>query len=278
MRRLGLLLCVVLAVAFAGCGSSGGSSSKVSPSWAKVDSCIETNPSFIGNVIGTDRGGPGGQGGVSVARLGDSAGFVANGYRFSTAAAAAQAERGIGPPGPTVSLYGQVALEIHGGVNRKGASEIRACFDKVYGLPTPASRAPAHRATSSTTTGSSNTTRQAQKPASCYSSHNAYAKCATAAAPYCQQGQCSYPLPSDGVCASGYTPQTYPTGSVCVAVPQSPPPAPVGGSPQPSSAGPPTSTSPAASTSQTSSAGAGGAGINGNGGGGGAANGNGTGQ
>ncbi len=51
---------------------------------------------------------------------------------------------------------------------------------------------------------------------SCSSSHTAYFACATPAAPYCEQGQCSYRAPASGSCAPGYrrtrvpsTPPTY---------------------------------------------------------------------
>lgn len=53
--------------------------------------------------------------------------------------------------------------------------------------------------TATTTTPSTSTT-----PPPCNSSHSAYARCATAAAPYCEQGQCFYPAPPSGPCARGY--------------------------------------------------------------------------
>ena len=54
----------------------------------------------------------------------------------------------------------------------------------------------AARTTPATTTSS---------PSPCNSSHIASARCATAATPYCQQGQCSYPAPASGGCAPGFT-------------------------------------------------------------------------
>ncbi len=74
------------------------------------------------------------------------------------------------------------------------------------GAPSPSSAAASASATSGATgtIGSSGSTTTAPTPSGCESSHLASYKCATAKAPYCQQGACLYPSPSDGKCAQGY--------------------------------------------------------------------------
>ena len=53
------------------------------------------------------------------------------------------------------------------------------------------------------------------EPPPCNSSHSAYFRCATAAAPYCGQGQCSYPLPTSGSCAPGYRRTLVQSTGIC---------------------------------------------------------------
>lgn len=84
------------------CGSGATSS------WHSVASCLEQRPAFVDNVVAQDKGGPGGRGTLSVEGRG---GALANAYRYPSHAAAVAAEQGIGPPGPTVTYYGPVALE-----------------------------------------------------------------------------------------------------------------------------------------------------------------------
>lgn len=64
-----------------------------------------------------------------------------------------------------------------------------------------------------TTPARTTPTTTTSSPPPCGSSHNPSARCATAAVPYCQQGQCSYPAPASGGCAPGYTETTAPSTS-----------------------------------------------------------------
>jgi len=73
---------------------------------------------------------------------------------------------------------------------------------------------PPPQAPSSTTPSSTRAMPTAPPP--CNSSHNAYFRCATAAAPYCEQGQCSYPAPASGPCAPGYRRTLVPSTSAFV--------------------------------------------------------------
>jgi hypothetical protein len=90
--------------------------------------------------------------------------------------------------------------------------------------PVPASTAGASspstsvkvRTASAPASATSNTTAATTNPSPCNSSHSAYFRCATAAAPYCEHGRCSYPAPSSGPCASGYKPVLVPTSNVYV--------------------------------------------------------------
>lgn len=65
------------------------------------------------------------------------------------------------------------------------------------------------------TTTTDTTTSTPTSTSSCYSSHTAYFPCATASAPYCEQGQCSYPAPTSGECATGYTLTSSGSKSIC---------------------------------------------------------------
>jgi hypothetical protein len=141
-RCVGLSAVGVLAIA--GCGSGGGS--HVPAVWREVDNCLESHPAFIGNVVAESQGGPpGAKGTLSIASSGDLAGFVANAYRYASPAAATAGENGVGPPGPTVSFYRNIALEVNSGTSRRDDSFISRCFDRTYGLPTSATSA-RHRA------------------------------------------------------------------------------------------------------------------------------------
>lgn len=126
MRRSGAV--VLVAAVLGGCGSGGGSN--VPKSWQRVDSCLEQHPSFVGNVAADDTRGPGGRGTLSVE---GSGGAIANAFRFKSHAAAVAAERGIGPPGPTVTFFGNIALEINAGTSSSADAAIAQCFSQVYG-------------------------------------------------------------------------------------------------------------------------------------------------
>jgi hypothetical protein len=330
MSRLGILItsAVVLLTACDG-------QSTITPAWKKVDSCLEQHPSFVGNVV-VEKGGGGGA--IDTLSVEDSGGALVNASRFPSAAAARSAEQGIGPPGPTVFLYGDIALEVNASAPRNKAGAIERCFNGVYGTGTSAT-SPSTVPTASPATTSPTTTQPQEvtgplpstgtrscdgtvfagpgtscdlagdvftawldalnksatqtgmpsippqvtavagttplitvhcsideagtvsctgphsflarfsdqppntvgaggmlapgqhcaadavagrlgqsticaakesvvtthsNPPPCNSSHNAYFRCATAAAPYCEQGQCLYPLPASGTCAPGY--------------------------------------------------------------------------
>src|ERR1039457_6219190 len=124
------LAALAICVAIPGCGSSSSSNANVAQSWHAVDSCLEQHLSFIGNVVGDNTSGPGNLGTLSVA---GSGGFLANAFRFRSHAAAVASERGIGPPGPTVTYYGDLALEVNASTSRDDATLIQSCFSQVYG-------------------------------------------------------------------------------------------------------------------------------------------------
>jgi hypothetical protein len=127
----------LLAVFLGGCASGGaasGGSANVSQSWHAVDSCLEQHPTFVGNVVGDNTSGPDKRGSLTVETYSGGAGAIA--FRFRSNSAAAAAERGIGPPGPTVTYYGDIALEVSSGTSQKKAVLIENCFDQVYGAPT----------------------------------------------------------------------------------------------------------------------------------------------
>ena len=142
MRRSSAV--VVAAIVVGGCGSSSGHDGSghavrvSSASWMNVGACLERDPSFTGNVAGDDKSGPGGRGTLSVE---GSRGALANGYRFKRAnayrfkshAAAVASERGIGPPGPTVTLHGDIALEVDPRTSQSDAAAITRCFSQAYG-------------------------------------------------------------------------------------------------------------------------------------------------
>jgi hypothetical protein len=121
---------VAAAMLLAGCGSGGGANANVSRPWHAVDSCLEQNLAFIGNVVTDNTGGRGNRGVLSVE---GSGGALANAFRFQSHAAAVAGERGIGPPGPTVTYYGDLALEVNASTSQDDATFIQSCFSQVYG-------------------------------------------------------------------------------------------------------------------------------------------------
>jgi hypothetical protein len=137
---------VVAAIVVGGCGSGSGHDGTghvptvrvSSASWMNVGACLERHPSFTGNVAGDDKSGPGGRGTLSVegsgGELANAYRFkLANAYRFKSHAAAVASERGIGPPGPTVTLYGDIALEVDPRTSQGDAAAITQCFSHAYG-------------------------------------------------------------------------------------------------------------------------------------------------
>jgi hypothetical protein len=82
--------------------------------------------------------------------------------------------------------------------------------------PQPAARPTATAITSASTAARTTPAATTSSPPPCNSGHIASARCATAAAPYCQQGQCSYPVPASGRCAAGFTETTVPSTSSAV--------------------------------------------------------------
>jgi hypothetical protein len=121
------LAAALAAVVLAGCGSSSstGTGSTVSRSWHRADECLEKHPAFVGNVVGTDHGGSGKRGVLTVE---GATGALANAFRYPSHRAAVAGERGIGPPGPGVTYFGQVALEINHGTSSGDAALIKSCL------------------------------------------------------------------------------------------------------------------------------------------------------
>jgi hypothetical protein len=107
------------------------------------------------------------------------------------------------------------------------ALSVAACGSTTIARPATTPKPPQPKASTTATTptataSTSTPTRTTpatttSSPPPCNSTHIASARCATAAAPYCQQGQCSYPVPASGGCAPGYTETTVPStsSSVC---------------------------------------------------------------
>ena len=146
----------LLTVFLGGCASGGagsGGSANVSQSWHAVDSCLEQHPTFVGNVVGDNTSGPDKRGTLTVETYSGGEGAIA--FRFRSHSAAAAAERGIGPPGPTVTYYGDIALEVSSGTSQNKAVLIENCFDQVYGAAT------SNEASGTTTTATASPTSTA---------------------------------------------------------------------------------------------------------------------
>ena len=119
-----------------------GGQDTITSAWKKVDSCLEQHPSFVGNVV-IGKGGP--SDAIDTLSVEGSGGALANAYRFPSSADARSAEHGIGPPGPTVSFYGNIAFEMNASTSLASAGAIEACFKSVYG--TAATAPPTHPTT-----------------------------------------------------------------------------------------------------------------------------------
>ena len=137
-----------------------GGQNTITSAWKKVDSCLEQHPSFVGNVVVSNGGGNGAMDSLSVE---GSGGALANAFRYRSAADAKSAEQGIGPPGPTVTFYGKIALEINASTSQGDASAIQACFDTAYGASASVQSSKAGSATS-TKPGTSPTTTETTHP------------------------------------------------------------------------------------------------------------------
>jgi hypothetical protein len=123
MRKSGAVL--LASILLGGCGGAN-----VSKSWTAVDACLKQHPSFVGNVGGDETGGPGNRGTLSVE---GSAGALANAWRYASHAVAVADTAGMGPPGPTVTYYGNIALAVNASTSQNAAASIVSCFDQVYG-------------------------------------------------------------------------------------------------------------------------------------------------
>lgn len=204
-----MVLCVI-ASAVVGCGSQSG----YGP-WDKVGTCLNGHPDISGdNGLGVGKGYAGNLPGtrvisqLSIGALSVSGGEAANAYLYDSAAAAKEDTKGISSPGPTVYLYGPVALEINQNIGSVG-NVIRGCFASDFGS-TGMAESNAKAVTASTNTGTVNSRATGTSVGAgtsttgCGSSHIASYACSTAQNPFCAQGNCLYPVPISGKCAQGY--------------------------------------------------------------------------
>jgi hypothetical protein len=166
----------LLATACWAAGACGGENT-ITQAWRTVDSCLEQHPSFVGNVV-VGKGGPGDA--IDSLSIEGSGGAFANAYRFPSAADARSAEQGLGPPGPTVTFYGNgnIALEVNASTSQGTAGAVEQCFDSAYGNPS------LNTATAATTTGALATTTST--------------KTVTSASPTTTVYQQTGPLPTTG--------------------------------------------------------------------------------
>ena len=137
----------LLATACSAAVACGGENT-ITSAWRKVDSCLEEHPSFVGNVV-VEKGGPGDA--IDALSVFGSGGALANAYRFPSLADARSAEQGIGPPGPTVTFYGNVALEVNASTSQHAGGAIDECFDNVYGNAATATAASTPTASNTST-------------------------------------------------------------------------------------------------------------------------------
>jgi hypothetical protein len=251
-----------------------GGTQNVGRSWSAVDSCLEQRLAFVGNVGTYETGGPAKR---SVLAVEGSGGALANAYRFASHQAAVVAERGLGPPGPTVTYHGKIALEVNAGTSQRDATFIRGCFDRVYGTtPLPSSN-PKTQTTTTQATGTTPTATGATFQINC--ALNAAGQPTTTC--YYSDGSGSRapapgPDPATAACVdqgrnSANAVEIYSCTLQTQAARSSQPPASLQRAPttqQPSSPQPPPTTVQSTTPSTTAGGGAGGAGIGGGNGGG----------
>jgi hypothetical protein len=216
-RRGALVLAVVgaaLVVLAAGCGNSRD----LPPGrWGQVISCLESHPIFnVYDASSLNAAAPTTDTkAVSVWQTlkGVALAYVGNnvlGADDLTGTGDANVDNAAGP----------IHFGFSPNADPQNRLDISNCIQNAYPATTETTRAT--RSTTSTTTTLPTTPTSPSRaptgttPAPCNSSHSAYFRCATAAAPYCEQGQCSYPAPSSGPCASGYTRTLVPSTSAYV--------------------------------------------------------------